>query len=236
MTYIIAEPCVDTKDGSCVEVCPVDCIYEGEDIFYYLTVENETYPMPAMPEGVEQGILKGMYRFKTAAKKRTKLKAHLFGSGAILNKALEAQEILQNDYNVSADVWSITSFKELHRDGLAVERWNRLHPGAPPRTSVISECLEKERGVFVMASDYVKALPESIARWFPRPPVSLGTDGFGRSEGREALRDFFEVDARFITLGALSALAREGQIEYSVVEKAMQDLDIDPDKSDPLLV
>ena len=209
---------------------------EGEDIFYYLTVENETYPMPAMPEGVEQGILKGMYRFKTAAKKRAKLKAHLFGSGAILNKALEAQEILQNNYNVSADVWSITSFKELHRDGLAVERWNRLHPAAPPRISFISECLQDERGVFVMASDYVKALPESIARWFPRPPVSLGTDGFGRSEGREALRDFFEVDARFITLGALSALAREGQIEYSVVEKAMQDLDIDPDKSDPLLV
>ena len=209
---------------------------EGEDIFYYLTVENETYPMPAMPEGVEQGILKGMYRFKTAAKKRAKLKAHLFGSGAILNKALEAQEILQNNYNVSADVWSITSFKELHRDGLAVERWNRLHPAAPPRISFISECLQDERGVFVMASDYVKALPESIARWFPRPPVSLGTDGFGRSEGREALRDIFEVDARFITLGALSALAREGQIEYSVVEKAMQDLDIDPDKSDPLLV
>ncbi len=209
---------------------------EGEDIFYYLTVENETYPMPAMPEGVEEGILKGLYKFKTAAKKRAKLKAHLFGSGAILNKALEAQEILQNDYNVSADVWSITSFKELHRDGLAVERWNRLHPAAPPRLSFISECLRDERGVFVIASDYVKALPESIARWFPRPPVSLGTDGFGRSEGREALRDFFEVDARFITLGALSALAREGQIEYSLVEKAMQDLDIDPDKSDPLLV
>ena len=209
---------------------------EGEDIFYYLTVENETYPMPAMPEGVEEGILKGLYKFKTAAKKRAKLKAHLFGSGAILNKALEAQEILQNDYNVSADVWSITSFKELHRDGLAVERWNRLHPAAPPRLSFISECLRDERGVFVIASDYVKALPESIARWFPRPPVSLGTDGFGRSEGRKALRDFFEVDARFITLGALSALAREGQIEYSLVEKAMQDLDIDPDKSDPLLV
>ena len=209
---------------------------EGEDIFYYLTVENETYPMPAMPEGVEEGILKGLYKFKTAAKKRAKLKAHLFGSGAILNKALEAQEILQNDYNVSADVWSITSFKELHRDGLAVERWNRLPPAAPPRLSFISECLRDERGVFVIASDYVKALPESIARWFPRPPVSLGTDGFGRSEGREALRDFFEVDARFITLGALSALAREGQIEYSLVEKAMQDLDIDPDKSDPLLV
>ena len=212
-------------------------MYENqEDIFYYLTVENETYPMPAMPAGVEEGILKGMYRFKPASRKRAGMKVHLAGSGAIVNKALEAQKILENDYKVAADVWSITSFKQLHRDGIEVERWNRMHPGEAPRRTYIEECLQGEKGPFVIATDYVKALPESIARWFPGQPVSLGTDGFGRSDGREALRDFFEVDARFITLAALSSLAREGQLSNEVVEKAMRDLDIDPEKPDPVLV
>ena len=206
---------------------------EQEDIFYYITIENDTYQMPAMPEGVEEGILKGMYRFKASTKKRTRLKAHLFGSGAIINSALEAQQILEDEYKVSTDVWSITSYKALHRDALDTERWNRMHPGEKQRLSYIEQCLEKERGVYVMSSDYVKALPESIARWFPNPPVTLGTDGFGRSESREALRDHFEVDARFITLGALSALAREGQIEYDVVKKAMKSSAIDPDKANP---
>ena len=206
---------------------------EQEDIFYYITIENDTYQMPAMPEGVEEGILKGMYRFKASTKKRTRLKAHLFGSGAIINSALEAQQILEDEYKVSADVWSITSYKALHRDALDTERWNRMHPAEKQRLSYIEQCLEKERGVYVMSSDYVKALPESIARWFPNPPVALGTDGFGRSESREALRDHFEVDARFIALGALSALAREGQIEYDVVEEAMKSFEIDPDKANP---
>ena len=207
---------------------------EQEDVFYYLTVENDIYAMPEMPDGVEEGILKGMYKFKPAAKKRAPLKAHLFGSGAIINSALKAQSILEEKYQVSADVWSITSYKALHRDGLDAERWNRLHPDKKPRLSYIEQCLAKERGVYVMASDYVKALPESIARWFPNPPVSLGTDGFGRSETREALRDHFEVDYRFIALGALSALAREGQIENDAVVQAMKDLDIDPAKPNPV--
>ena len=207
---------------------------EQEDVFYYLTVENDIYSMPEMPDGVEEGILKGLYKFKPAAKKRAPLKAHLFGSGAIINSALKAQSILEEQYQVSADVWSITSYKALHRDALDSERWNRMHPGEPPRLSYIEQCLAKERGVYVMASDYVKALPESIARWFPNPPVSLGTDGFGRSETREALRDHFEVDYRFIALGALSALAREGQIEYDAVVQAMKDLDIDPAKPNPI--
>ncbi|MYA24716.1 MAG: pyruvate dehydrogenase (acetyl-transferring), homodimeric type, partial [Gemmatimonadetes bacterium] len=159
---------------------------EQEDVFYYLTVENDIYSMPEMPDGVEEGILKGMYKFKPSAKKRARLKAHLFGSGAIINSALKAQSLLEEKYQVSADVWSITSYKALHRDGLDAERWNRMHPGEKPRLSYIEQCLAKERGVYVMASDYVKALPESIARWFPNPPVSLGTDGFGRSEIREA--------------------------------------------------
>ena len=207
---------------------------EQEDVFYYLTVENDIYSMPEMPDGVEEGILKGLYKFKPAAKKRAPLKAHLFGSGAIINSALKAQSILEEKYQVSADVWSITSYKALHRDALDSERWNRMHPGEPPRLSYIEQCLAKERGVYVMASDYVKALPESIARWFPNPPVSLGTDGFGRSETREALRDHFEVDYRFIALGALSALAREGQIEYDAVVQAMKNLDIDPAKPNPI--
>ena len=207
---------------------------EQEDVFYYLTVENDIYSMPEMPDGVEEGILKGLYKFKPAAKKRAPLKAHLFGSGAIINSALKAQSILEEKYQVSADVWSITSYKALHRDALDSERWNRMHPGEPPRLSYIEQCLAKECGVYVMASDYVKALPESIARWFPNPPVSLGTDGFGRSETREALRDHFEVDYRFIALGALSALAREGQIEYDAVVQAMKDLDIDPAKPNPI--
>ena len=207
---------------------------EQEDVFYYLTVENDIYSMPEMPDGVEEGILKGLYKFKPAAKKRAPLKAHLFGSGAIINSALKAQSILEEKYQVSADVWSITSYKALHRDALDSERWNRMHPGEKPRLSYIEQCLAKERGVYVMASDYVKALPESIARWFPNPPVSLGTDGFGRSETREALRDHFEVDYRFIALGALSALAREGLIESAVVVQAMKDLDIDPAKPNPI--
>ena len=181
---------------------------EQENIFYYLTVENEDYPMPPMPEGAEEGIIRGMYRIQPAARKRSRLRAHLFASGPIVNRALEAQRILETSYNVAGDVWSITSFKELYRNGNQVERWNRMHPGEAPRSTYIQECLEGEKGVCVIASDYVKALPDSVSRWFPGKPVSLGTDGFGRSDSREALRDFFEVDARFIVLGALSALLR----------------------------
>ena len=206
---------------------------EQEDVFYYITVENENYVMPPIPEGVEEGILRGLYRFESSSKKRSKLRAHLLASGAILNKALEAKHILETNYKVATDVWSITSFKELHKDGLAVDRWNRLHPDEAPRKCYIEETLGGEKGVFVMASDYVKALPESVARWFPRPPVSLGTDGFGRSEGRAALRDFFEVDERFIALGALTALFQDGEIDGEVVVKAMADLNIDRDKDDP---
>ena len=147
--------------------------------------------------------------------------------------ALEAQQLLDEKYGVAADVWSITSFKCLHNDGLACDRWNRLHPGAEKRLPHVTRSVQDEKGVFVIASDYVKALPESIARWFPRPPVALGTDGFGRSDGREALRDFFEVDARHIALATLSALADEGQVGATVVQQALQDLAIDPEKPNP---
>ncbi len=206
---------------------------EQEDVFYYLTVENEDYPMPPMPPGVEQGIIKGMYKYKPADKKRSKLKAQLFASGPILNSALEAQTMLAEQFNVAADVWSVTSFKELYKEASATERWNRMHPTAPARKTYIDECLDGEKGVCVIASDHVRTLPDSISAWFPADTVCLGTDGFGRSDSREALRDFFEVDARFMVLGVLEALAKQKQIEKALVEKAMKELQIDPEKPNP---
>ena len=207
-----------------------------EDVFYYLTVTNQNYPMPSMPEGedVPEGILRGLYRFRPTAHPQATLRAQLFGSGAIMNEVLEAQRLLAERYEVAADVWSVTSYKELRRDGLEVERWNMLHPTEPPRVPYVTRCLADAPGVYVAVSDYMKALPDSVARWFPKVPVSLGTDGFGRSDGRRALRNFFEVDARFITLATLSALVREGQLAPSVVHQAIGDLDINPDKIDPM--
>jgi pyruvate dehydrogenase E1 component len=207
---------------------------EQESVFYYLTVMNEFYPMPPMPPGVQEGILKGMYRFRASENKRAKLRAQLFGSGAILREALRAQKMLEEQYGVVADVWSVTSYKELYREGHEVERWNMLHPTERPRTPYVAACLANAPGIFVAASDYVKALPDSVARWFPRPLVSLGTDGFGRSDTREALRGFFEVDARTITFATLSALAREKQVSPEILKKAMVDLGIDPDKPNPM--
>ena len=164
---------------------------EQEKVFYYLTVMNENYSMPPMPEGAKEGILKGMYKFKASSKKTFKLKAHLFGSGTILNEVIKAGEILEEDFKVSADVWSITSYKELRKDGQDTERWNMLNPTKEPKLSYIGEMLKNEEGVFVAASDYVKALPDSVAKWFPRPLVALGTDGFGRSESRAVSKGLF---------------------------------------------
>ncbi|HEV3216216.1 MAG TPA: pyruvate dehydrogenase (acetyl-transferring), homodimeric type [Vicinamibacterales bacterium] len=205
---------------------------EQESIFFYLTVMNEQYAMPPMPDGARAGILKGMYRFSKARNTAAKLKAQLLGSGAILPEVIKAAELLES-FGVAADVWSVTSYGELYRDGNACDRWNMLHPAGKPRVPYVSECLGTADGVIVAASDYVKALPNSIDRWLPRPIVALGTDGFGRSEGRRALRDFFEVDARFVAVGALSALAREKQIDAKLVEKAIKDLGIDPEKKNP---
>jgi pyruvate dehydrogenase E1 component len=205
---------------------------EQESIFYYLTVMNEQYAMPPMPDGARAGILKGMYRFSKAKNSAAKLKAQLLGSGAILPEVIKAAELLES-FGVAADVWSVTSYGELYRDGNACDRWNMLHPTGKPRVPYVTECLGTADGVIVAASDYVKALPNSIDRWLPRPIVALGTDGFGRSEGRKALRDFFEVDARFVAVGALSALAREKQIDAKLVEKAIKDLGIDPEKKNP---
>jgi pyruvate dehydrogenase E1 component len=212
-------------------------MYEAqEDLFYYLTVTNQNYAMPPMPDGeeVRQGIIQGLYRFRTAEQPQARLRAQLFGSGAIMNEVLEAQRLLAERYGVAADVWSITSYKALQRDGLEVERWNTLHPTQPARLPYLTRCLAGTPGVFVVASDYVKALPNSVARWFPKPPVALGTNGFGRSDGRRALRDFFEVDARHITFATLSALVREGSLEATVLHQAQQELEINPDKANPM--
>ncbi len=210
-------------------------MYEDkEDIFYYITVMNENYPMPEMPGNVKEGIVKGMYKFQASDKKNTKMKAHLFGSGTIMNEMLKAAKILEDDYKVAADVWSVTSYKELRKDALEVERWNMLNPNQTPKVSYISKMLANEDGIFVASSDYVKALPDSISKWFPQTLYSLGTDGFGRSESRAALRDFFEVDAKHIVLAALTGLAKDGKMKPAELDKVMKKLGINPKKKNPM--
>ena len=207
----------------------------GESIFYYITVMNEQYEMPPMPAGVRAGILKGVYRFKASERKDSKLRAQLLGSGAILPEVVKAAKVLEDQYGVAADVWSVTSYQELYREGHAVERWNRLHPDQAPRVPYVTQCFKGTEGPIVAASDYVKALPDAIDRWLPRPLVSLGTDGFGRSENRAALRDFFEVDCRFVVLATLNALARDRKIDVAVVTKAIKDLNINTEKPNPAI-
>jgi pyruvate dehydrogenase E1 component len=208
---------------------------DGESWFYYITVMNEQYAMPPMPTGVREGILKGMYKYRASVNKKAKLKAQLFGSGAILNEALRAQEILEQKYSVAADVWSVTSYKELYVDAIETERWNRLNPGEKPRVPYVSRCLADSQGVLVAASDYLKTLPNMIAKWMPRRLAALGTDGFGRSEGRTSLRDFFEVDAKFIVLATLHELSADGKIDAKVVDKAIEDLGIVKSKPNPVV-
>jgi pyruvate dehydrogenase E1 component len=207
----------------------------GESVFYYLTVMNEQYAMPAMPKGAEEGILKGMYRFRETGLPKAKARAQLFGSGAILPEVIKAQEILESQYGVGADVWSVTSYGELYREGHACDRWNMLHPAEGAKVPYVAQCLKDAPGVFVAASDYLKALPDAIDRWVPRPIVALGTDGFGRSEGRASLREFFEVDHRYVVVATLSALAREKKVEAKVVDEAMKAFNINPEKPNPAI-
>ncbi|MHB2150578.1 pyruvate dehydrogenase (acetyl-transferring), homodimeric type [Calditrichota bacterium LG25] len=212
-------------------------MYEKQEkIFYYVTVMNENYPQPPMPKrkNIKEGIIRGMYLFKSSNLKNAKLHAQLLGSGSILNQALKAQDILAEKYGVAADVWSVTSYKELHRDALMAERHNMFHPDNL-QEPYVSKILKNSKGVFVAASDYVKALPESIARWLPGPLFSLGTDGFGRSDGRRHLRDFFEVDYRYITYATLYMLWKEGQLKMDVLKKAIKEMDLDVDKPNPMI-
>ena len=205
----------------------------GENVFYYLTVMNEQYAHPAMPTGAKDGILKGIYLAKPTDTPKAKLRAQIFGSGTILTEAIKAQQILEEKYHVGADIWSVTSYGNLYKDGHACDRWNRLHPTATPRVPYVTRVTAAAPGVFVAASDYLKVMPDVIDRWLPKPLHSLGTDGFGRSESRSALRDFFEVDARFIALATLYALMQDKQIEPKVVAQAIKDLGINPEKADP---
>jgi pyruvate dehydrogenase E1 component len=206
---------------------------DNEPCFYYITVMNEQYEMPAMPEGAESGIIKGLYRFRPAAASGA-ARAQLLGSGTILNEVVKAQGLLEK-YGVAAEVWSATSYNELYRDAHRVERWNMLHPMEKPRVPHVSECLGKGPGVVVAASDYLKSQPDMIARWVGKPMITLGTDGFGRSEDRASLRNFFEVDARSVVATTLAVLLREKQIGAEVVRQAFKDLGIDAEKADPAI-
>jgi pyruvate dehydrogenase E1 component len=216
---------------------------QGEDIFYYITLYNENYPMPPLPQGdgVAEGILSGLYKLRPypveqgrAKSGRSPCKVHLLGSGAILRESLRAQEILAERFGVAADVWSATSYKQLRSDALDAERWNMLHPNAKPRKAYIETLLEGETGVFVAATDYLKSVPEMIGRWVPGGLYTLGTDGFGRSDNRPMLRRFFEIDAECIAVAALYQLAKRGEIKGAVVEEAIRELDIDPEKANPM--
>ncbi|HEY9248366.1 MAG TPA: pyruvate dehydrogenase (acetyl-transferring), homodimeric type, partial [Rariglobus sp.] len=205
---------------------------EQEDRFYYITLYNENYPMPEMPKGVNpEEVIKGIYRFKQS--ESGKAKAQLFGSGPILNEAVRAQQILAEKYNIPADVWSVTSYNELRREALAVERWNRLHPDQPAKLPYIVQALKGAQGPIVAASDYMKVVPDSLSPWLNGRLVTLGTDGFGRSDNREYLRRHFEVNAESIVGATLSRLARDGKFDGSKAAAALVELGIDTEKIDP---
>jgi pyruvate dehydrogenase E1 component len=206
--------------------------HEDESIYYYITIQNESYAMPPMPEGAREGILHGLYRYR-AAETRGERHVVLFGSGSILNEVLRAQALLAARFGVSADVWSATSYQRLRADALSCERYNRLHPEAEPRVPYIVGALGGERGPFIAASDFMKLVPDQIARWVPGRFVPLGTDGFGMSDTREALRRHFEVDAESVALAALDALRAEGQLSAADVARAIAELGIDADKVEP---
>ncbi len=208
---------------------------EGEEIYYYIALYNENHLMPAMPEGVEDGILKGLYKFKPGAASK-KVKAHILGSGPIIQSALKAQEILADKYGVSADVWSATSYKLLRTDAIRCQRWNMLHPTEKPKQSYVESLLAKEKGAFVAVSDNVRTVPEQIAPWVPGGLFTLGTDGFGRSDTRTRLRRFFQIDVESTVIGTLYALAQKGEIERSVVAQAIKDLGVNPEMIVPQLV
>ena len=207
-------------------------IGEQENVFYYIACMNENYVHPPMPAGIEEGILKGMYLLQVGG--QGKIRAQLLGSGTILREVIAAAALLENDFGIPTDVWSVTSFNELRRDGLAVERWNQLHPDKTPRRCYVEECLAERPGPYIAATDYMKIVPDQIQRWVPGTFVSLGTDGYGRSDAREALRRHFEVDKHYITVTALKALADDGVLDQKTVAQAIEKYGIDPDRPDPV--
>jgi len=208
---------------------------QQQDLIYYITTMNETYLMPEMPKrkDVREGIVRGMYKFSSSGLPKKHGKVHLLGSGALMNEAIKAQELLTQEFQVAVDVWSVTSYKELYRDAVECERWNLLNPGKQPQKTYLERLLAEEEGIFVAVSDYMKVLPALIGKWIPGPLHCLGTDGFGRSDSREMLRDFFEVDARYIALAALQQLAVTGAVDQAVVERAIAKFEIDAGKLNP---
>ena len=207
---------------------------EQENVFYYLTVMNENYHHPAMPDGVAEGILKGLYQFNKSSKDDGKTATvQLIGSGTILNEVIAAADILESEYKVAANVWSATSMNELRREGLEVERWNILHPNEKPRISYVEQCLQDENGPVIAATDYMKAYADSIRAFVPSRYVVLGTDGYGRSDDREQLRSYFEVNHQYIVVTALSALYEDGSIDAEVVNKAIKQFGIDTKRPSP---
>ncbi len=210
---------------------------EREDVFYYITLTNENYPMPPMPPGSQEGILKGLYKFRGAPEGMDgRPKVHLLGSGSLHRETVRAQTILAERFGVAAEVWSATSYKELRRDALEAERWNMLHPGEPPRKPYVVSLFEGDDRPILAVTDYMKLVPDQIARWLPGRFYPLGTDGFGRSDTREALRRFFEVDAECVVIAALAQLARRGEVDAATVRRAIQELGVDPEKPYALLV
>jgi pyruvate dehydrogenase E1 component len=207
---------------------------EPEDCFYYLTLYNENYTQPPMPEGIEDGIVAGLYSYRAAPEERAH-RAQILGSGTAMLAVLDAQRMLAEDHDVAADVWSATSYKLLREDGLSTERWNRLHPTEQDRVPYVTEKLGASEGPIVAVTDFLKAVPDQIARFVPRPFVSLGTDGYGFSDTRESLRRHFEVDAAHIVVAVLDALAMQGDVKGEAVADAIRRYDIDPETIDPRL-
>jgi pyruvate dehydrogenase E1 component len=208
-------------------------IGEQEDVFYYITCMNENYAHPPMPAGVEDGILRGMYLLDVN-QSPGKIRVQLMGSGTILREVIAAAELLMDDFGIPADVWSVTSFNELRRDALEIERWNHLHPDEPQRVSYVEKCFGNRPGPYIAATDYMKIVADQIQRWVPGRFYSLGTDGYGRSDARRALREHFEVDRRFIAVTALTALVEDGALDKKTVTAAIKKYGIDPDRPDPV--
>ncbi|MCW5621237.1 MAG: pyruvate dehydrogenase (acetyl-transferring), homodimeric type, partial [Burkholderiales bacterium] len=218
-----------------------EMLVEQRDVFYYVTVMNENYVHPAMPADAREGIVKGMYRLRESSidgggkrdKKAAALRVQLLGSGTILREVLAAAEMLEQEWKVSADVWSVTSFTELRREGMEIDRWNRLHPDQDARPTWVEKCLGGTSGPVIAATDYMRSVGDMIRNWVPRRYTVLGTDGFGRSDTRVALRRFFEVDRHHVVVAALKSLADEGSIERKLVKQAIERYGIDSEAGNP---
>jgi pyruvate dehydrogenase E1 component len=209
-------------------------IGEQEDVFYYITLMNENYQHPAMPAGAEEGILRGMYLLRESQSNGPRVQ--LLGSGTILREVIAAAELLESDVGVAADVWSVTSFTELRREGIEIERWNMLHPSDTPRCPFVTTCLHRREGPVVASSDYIRMFADQIRQWVPGHYRVLGTDGYGRSDFRRALRRFFEVDRHYVAVAALKELADLGQLEHSQVHAAIDRYGIDSEAPMPTTV